>query len=178
MSRNVTRLLECLADNRDAMIQQWLAHAIKGISSGGPSLLSPSGDEFHSPVGHILRTNLPVLFDALHGNHTPESYQQALDSVVRLLAVQGFPASETVGFVFVLKEIVRQTIPEWHRVDPDRSATALLESRIDAMALRAFDIFMECREQWCKIRLNESRRRNFVSARLAAKRKDGADDRP
>jgi hypothetical protein len=151
---------------------------MKGIARGGPTLSDLSGSELRNPIAHILGMNLPVLFEALLENRLPESYQQALDPVVRVRAVQDVSASEAVGFVFTLKEIVRRTVRGRDRIDPDGSATAVVESRIDSMALRAFDIFMECRGQLCEIRLSESRRRTYVRDRLAAKLKDEAEDRP
>jgi hypothetical protein len=176
MSLNLRRLLECLEDNRETMIQQWQARAMEGMAHGGPSLSDRPGDEFRNPVAHILGMNLPALFQALLENRPPESYRQALDSVVRVRAVQDGTASGAVGFVFELKDIVRRTMPDRNKIDPDGSATALFESRIDTMALRAFDLFVECREQFCEIRLNESRRRFYVSDRLALKLKDGAEE--
>jgi hypothetical protein len=178
MSPNLPRLLACLAGNRKTVIQQWEEHAMKGIAQDSLLASDRPGDEFYNPVAHVLRTNLPALFDALINDRPREDYCQALDSVVRVRVVQDVPASEAVGFVVALKGILRRAIPDRDGIDPDGGAISLLESRIDTMALQAFDVYMACRERLYEIRLNESRRRTYLAERMAAKLREGAEDTP
>jgi hypothetical protein len=59
-----------------------------------------------------------------------------------------------VGFVFLLKPILRELAPEHDQ--------APLHDRIDRVALLAFDKYMQCREQLADIRVSEGRRRMAV----------------
>jgi hypothetical protein len=63
---------------------------------------------------------------------------------VRIRAVQNFTPSQAIGFVFDLKGLIRAMAPA------DRQASkemVVIESRIDALALLAFDLYMSCREK-------------------------------
>jgi hypothetical protein len=81
-----------------------------------------------------------------------ERIAPALDALIRIRAVQDLTASQAVGFVFLLKPILRELAP----VDDS------LNDRIDRLALMAFDKYMQCREQLADIRVNEGQRRMHV----------------
>lgn len=169
MSAHIKLVVECLAGQSETIVRQWLAGAIHGYDSGTAHFLKQDQDVFSNPVGHALKENLPALFRALLEDRDPETYRHNLDAVVRVRAVQDLSASEAISFVFALKEIVRREVVSRRELDPIGSGWAVFETRIDAMALQAFDLYMACREQTYEIRLNESRRRAHVSERMAAK---------
>lgn len=77
--------------------------------------------------------------------------ETALDSVIRIRAVQNFSASQAVSFVFELKTIVKSVLGELS----DDS----LDYRIDLVALAAFNRFMKCRENIFLLKATESKRR-------------------
>ena len=54
---------------------------------------------------------------------------------------EDFTAAQAVAFVFLLKRILR---------DPAR------DERIDALALRAFDLYMQCREKIWEIKAKQA----------------------
>jgi len=169
MNENIKLVVECLAGQREAIVRQWLALTVQGYDPGTSHFLQQDKDGFRNPVGQVLRENLPFLFAALLEDRNPAAYQQNLDAIVRVRAVQDFSASEAVSFIFALKEIVRRELAGQDQRDPHGSGCAAFESRIDAMALAAFDLFMGCREQMYEIKLNEDRRRSHVSEKMAAK---------
>jgi hypothetical protein len=178
MSANTKLVVECLAGQREAIVRQWLARAIQGYDPSTSRFLQQDQDGFCNPVGHALKENLPVLFGALLEDRIPATYQQNLDAIVRVRAVQDFSASEAVSFIFALKEIVRRELASQDQLDPHGSGCAAFESRIDAMALLAFDLYMGCREQVYEIKLNEGRRRAHVSEKMASKPTGRSKDSP
>jgi len=75
-----------------------------------------------------------------------------------VIALQELTAPQAVGFVFGLKDAIRAEIGPANG-DPDLwSQLADLERRIDEIALAAFDVFVECREKVCELRVNEVKR--------------------
>lgn len=136
---------------RGPILEQWIAHTIQSYPSAAVAFLSGESDPFRNPVGHTVRQSLTILFDQLHGEMDPGCIAPALDAIIRLRAVQDLTASQAVGFVFLLKPILRELAPEH---DP-----VWFGERIDRLALMAFDKYMQCREQLAEIRLRESRRR-------------------
>ena len=111
------------------------------LSAQTVRLLLREKDAFRNPVGHALRKELPVLTAELLGEMDQARVSAALESIVRIRAVQNFSASESVGFVFLLKGILRE---RWKGREEERAA---VEARIDAAALMAFDLYMKCREK-------------------------------
>jgi hypothetical protein len=80
---------------------------------------------------------------------------------VRIRAVQALAADEAVGFVLLLRRIVREQLDP----PPPAEALAALDERIDRMALLAFDLFAQCRERLREIRAGEIARRTAVLER-------------
>jgi hypothetical protein len=137
---------------RDPIVEKWIASALQSYPSASVPFLSAEGDPFRNPVGHTLRQSLTTLFEELRGDMETERLAPALDALIRIRAVQDLTASQAVGFVFLLKPILRELAP----------MDASLNDRIDRLALMAFDKYMQCREELADIRVNEGQRRMHV----------------
>lgn len=132
----------------DPILEQWIARTIQSYPSAAIAFLSGQEDPFRNPVGHTLRRSLTVLFEQLTGEMDTGCIAPALDAIVRIRAVQDLTASQAVGFVFLLKSVLRERGAECDRV--------ALDERIDRLALMAFDKYMQCREKLSEIRAKES----------------------
>ncbi len=135
---------------REPILEHWIAETIRAYPEPAATFLSGEGDPFRNPVGHTIRQSLAVLLDELRGEMDTAAIASALDALVRLRAVQDLSPSQAVGFVYLLKPILRKHAPE--------ADQAGLGDRIDRLALMAFDQYMNCREQVAEIRWRESRR--------------------
>ncbi len=134
----------------EPILEQWIARTIQSYPSTAVPFLSREDDPFRTPVGHTLRQSLTTLFEQLRGSMDAGQIAPALDAIIRIRAVQDLTASQAVGFVFLLKPILRELAPESDQV--------ALNERIDRLALMAFDKYMQCREQLAEIRVSEGRR--------------------
>ena len=96
----------------------------------------------------------------------PDRAIQALDSIIRIRAVQNFTPSQATAFVFLLKQVIRDELqPDIQRERLSNEFLAF-EARIDAMALSAFDVYMKCREEIHRIRMNEAMTEREMALRL------------
>ncbi len=129
------------------ILEQWIASTIQSYPPASVPFLSGENDPFRNPVGHTVRESLTTLFEQLRGNMDTKRIAPALDAIIRIRAVQDFTASQAVGFVFLLKPILRELA--------EKNEQALLHDRIDRLALMAFDKYMQCREQVAEIRARE-----------------------
>ena len=78
-----------------------------------------------------------------------------------------FSASQAVRFVFRLKEVIRAELGKSAKDPLIAAEIEKFERRIDRVALAAFDIYVECRERLCQLRVNEMKRRvSWVVERL------------
>jgi len=153
---------DLLARSKSAVVDEWFDRTIQAYPSQTSMFLRSGKDPFRNPVGHTLREGLAALFDELIGEMDRSRVTAALDSIVRLRAVQDFSPSQALAFPFQLKSILRERA--------QGEELARLESRIDELALAAFDLYAACREQLHEIKANQARRSTFVPERIQLRR--------
>ncbi|MDP3001478.1 MAG: RsbRD N-terminal domain-containing protein [Bryobacterales bacterium] len=156
--------MRALAGERSAVVREWFERTLQSYPEQTSGFLRGEKDPFRNPVGHTLRDGLGVLFDELAGEMDQARITAALDAIVRIRAVQDHTASQAVAFLFLLKEVLRDKSPA--------ADLAMLEKRIDRMALLAFDLYMKCREKIYEIKAEEAKRRVYVLERAGLKRGD------
>jgi RsbT co-antagonist protein rsbRD N-terminal domain len=163
------RLRARLAAQRQAILEAWLARTADTYPPQAAQLLREQRDPFRNPMGQVLREGLPALLDVLLGEGDLEGAVPALDRVVRVRAVQDFTPGEAVGFLFLLKGVIREVPGVWggHAGGPPDPIEAV-EDRIDRLVLLGFDRYAACREQMAEIRVHEAQRRLFVLGRMHA----------
>lgn len=137
-------------NSRQEIVEKWIEQMIESHAGQAAALRTPDPDPFRNPVSYTIRRSLAQLWKQLQGDMDLDAVDSALDSVVRIRAVQDMRPSEAVGFVIQLRSILRQ--------QPAGFDLVLLENRIDRLALAAFDKYMQCREQILAARLHEKER--------------------
>ncbi len=167
-------LAERLREFRGAIVSRWVQRVLASYGDDAAVAFARQKDPFANPVGHHLREAAAAIFEALLET-TPETELEQirpyLYGLVKMRAVQEFSASEAVGFVFQLKEAIRDQLAEAAHQPPLAAELAELERRIDQVALAAFDAFVECREQVYELRINEVKRNvSWVMEKMNAQR--------
>lgn len=155
---------ELLLKNQDAIVGRWLDHVLATYGADSSAMFKRQKDPFANPVGHSLRVGTQGIFETLlggmdHGKIDIEKIRQYLHEIVKIRAVQKFSASEAVGFIFHLKEAVRAELVEAAGDPRFSDELAQFDRRIDRVALAAFDLFVQYREQVYELRVNEIKRR-------------------
>ena len=131
-----------------AIVDRWVDRTLKSYPSEMHSFLGGEQDPFRNPVGNTLRENLAVLVHELLGTMDKQKIAGALDELVRMRAVQNFTPAEALRFVFDLRPLISEGAG---------AVSVPLQSRIDELALMAFDQYMSCRERIFELRINELR---------------------
>jgi len=153
-------------ENREAITELWLGRALRTYPSAAAPSLATERDPFRNPAGHTLRRALAVLLDELLTGMDPTRITAALDSVMQIRVIQDSPPSQALEFFFQLKEILAGRCPE--------AELNQLHSRIDGMALQAFDLFVKYRERIYEARAHEARRRVYVVERRLNKKEQAS----
>jgi hypothetical protein len=148
-----------LANQKQALLEKWLERTLETYPRQTLGFLHDEKDRFRNPVGHTLREGLATLLDEVTGEMDAAKIRPAMESIVRLRAVQDFTPSQAVGFVYLLREILEGEV--------EGGGVSALQKRIDELALLAFDLFMKCREEIFEIKAREARRQTFVAERMA-----------
>ena len=146
-----------LSENRAGIIKRWVQLTLETYPSDSRRFLKKRKDRFANPVGTTLTGEIEKLYDAFLEGADEERISPALEKIIRIRAVQDFTPAQAVSFVFLLKGIVRAELGR--ELEKPSSLKALLDwdSRVDAIALLAFDIYGKCREDIYNIRTNEVR---------------------
>ena len=155
MNTEGAQRIALLTGRKDALVRKWLERTLRTYPESTIRFLSQEKDTFRNPVGQTLKEGLSALLDGLIHETDAGGMSAILDGIVRMRAVQDFSASQAVGFIFLLKQVIREET----KTDAALYANevAVLEARIDEMALLAFDIFMKVRQQICDMRVKEVR---------------------
>lgn len=150
------------------LTEQWIAAVFSTYPLDTSGFLRTRSDAFRNPVGEITTTMAGHLYDAMAGEHViPERVREALERFVKLRSVQDFSPSRGLGVLYVLKQLARQTLlPEFERRG---NVTEYLEaeSRLDTLALMAFDIYTASRETLAEQRIKEIRDQHSQVVRWA-----------
>ena len=102
--------MQVLSEQKRALLEKWLERTLATYPSQTLRFLQGEKDRFRNPVGHTLREGLATLLDELTGEMDPAKIGPALESIVRLRAVQDFTPSQAVGFVYLLREILDEEL--------------------------------------------------------------------
>jgi hypothetical protein len=154
-------LVKLLEQEKDAILKKWLDLTLDTYPEETKKFLARASDRFANPVGSSIESGMEVVFNWLlkedEGQEPP--FMAELDKIIRIRAVQDFSPARAVGFLILLKNAVRETLAKEIRDARRFEELLTFESRIDRVALLAFNIYMQCRETLFDIRAAEIRNR-------------------
>jgi len=139
-----------LKEKRSKNIKKWRDAIIKSYPEDSQGFLKREKSQFANPVGLTISTEIETLYDEIISGDNMEKISSCLDSIIRIRAVQDFKPSQAVAFVLQLKQIIKEELGSDHSDE-----MRVLDSRIDEIALLAFDIYSACRQKISEIRVNE-----------------------
>ena len=153
-------LTKALISKKKNILSLWIERTLDSYSS--PDFFKKSKDPFANPVGSNIAAGLAELYEFFLTNAELEAYIKPLDQIVRIRAVQDFTPSQAVVPFLELKWIIRQIFSKDKVYQPLLGQLDQLDYMIDKMALAAFDIYMQCREQLYQNRIRELKSGSFV----------------
>ena len=174
---DVTKL--CAA-HRETLLSRWTESFFASYPLDAAGFLRTSDDPFANPVGRITREAAAELYDAVAGlDVTAEAVRGALESLMRLRAVQDMPPSRAAGALYLLKPLLRAEIlpvlaGAGGPAQADLSAYLEMESRLDSLALLALDMYQDSREKVFRLRVEELKREQSQVLRWARRRETAA----
>jgi len=155
-------LRDVLQPHRSEALDRWRGYVLASYPEEAARFFRKEKDQFKNPVGQSIHRATEAIFDGVLLERDVDGVPEALEALVRIRAVQDFSPSEAVAFVFLLKRAVREVLEGASADGPPAQALSDLESRVDALALAAFETYARCREELFEIRLRASKRRVAV----------------
>ena len=148
-------LTRLLSQRKSVILEQWVTRVLETYPDETVRFLREEKDTFRNPVGSVLTRELEAILDGLISSADIEKILPPLEAILRVRAVQDFTPSEAVCFTAHLKHVIRGDLAERKLTHELLDELLHLESRIDALSLAAFDIYMACRERIAEIRIGE-----------------------
>lgn len=151
-----------------SVLSRWNRLILETYPEDTSRFLQDEKDRFVNPVGYAISQETKVIFGELLHGMDAEKLTCSLDEIIRIRTVQDFSPSQAVGFVFLLKQAVREELAG-NKTENGYYAELLdIEARIDKLALLAFDVHTKCREKVCEIRMNEVASQRDMALRILA----------
>jgi hypothetical protein len=162
-------------EKRTEIVDGWIRAALGVYPADSAAFYEKGKDPFANPVGASVRDALGPLFDALVSDAPLQAYAPHLDRIIRVRCVQEVSPSQAVGFVFLLKGVLREAL-----VPPGADAKLLtslmaLDARIDRMAACAFDVYAMYVRKIADIKVREMRD-SVATLRRMSRLSGGIDD--
>jgi len=165
-----TAFAELCRTEREQILAKWREAVFSSYPLDMTGFARTQEDRFRNPGGHAVRQALEAIYAAVGGEHSSEQLlRDSLELFVKLRAVQNFTPVQALGVVYLLKPLLRE------RVLPACLQQGLLEeyleaeSRLDAAALLACDMYTAGREQIFEERVGEIKRSHAQLVRWAQK---------
>lgn len=149
-----------------SILVKWSQLILDTYPADTANFLQHERDRFINPVGYIISQEIKVIYDELLHGMDLEKLTASLNEIIRIRSVQDFTPSQATGFIFMLKQAVWEELASEIAANPTSKGLLGFESRIDRLALLAFDIYMKCREKVHEIRVNEVAAQREMALRI------------
>ena len=170
-------LRDLLEKKQSSIVKKWFEFVIDTYAPDAAVFFKNQSDGFLNPVGGTTRSILETLYETLLKKADTDSIVATLEPLIKIRAVQNFSPSQAVGFLFVLKTLIRKELKkELKKIDPEELVS--MDTRIDSLALIGFDVFVQCREKIYNLKTNTERSKIYTAFARAGLIKEIAADEP
>lgn len=155
------KIEQVLLQKKKVVLKEWFRLILETYPDETAQFLKKEKDPFANPVGSKIWDGIDGLFEELLKEINPLKVSSFLDDIIRVRAVQDFTPSQAVTFIFLFKKVIREELRNELGDKGFLDELFRLESRIDELALIAFDVYSKCREMIFEVRTNEVKNRYF-----------------
>lgn len=138
-------LEKLIEQNRKDLVAAWRRKILETYPEDTARFMKNEPNSIANPVGHVFSQGVDTVFDEILSDDD-EKMLTALNDLIRIRSVQNFRPAQAVGFVFALKQVVREKLGKQINEKGLFAQQLLFEDRVDRMALLAFETYMRCRE--------------------------------
>jgi len=155
-----------LLQNQKAILERWFDLILETYPANTAAMMRKDKNQFTNPVASTLSREIDALFKNLCEGSQDEKCRASLDSILKIRSVQDFSPSKAVEFIFLLKRAIGEKLKNEIYKESVMDEWMKFQSRIDDLALQAFDIYMDCREKICEIRVHQARTEKEMAFRM------------
>lgn len=161
-SDSYRKFIALLMQKKGPVVEAWIIKIHNTYPSETAEFLKKEGNKFANPIGSSIQESVWPIYDEIVNPKDVEKVRKLLDTLIRPRAVQDFTPSGAMSAIFSLKEALREKAGEQIMKEGMVEGLLEIESRIDQLALTAFDIYMQCREKVWEVKHRDLMERPFV----------------
>ena len=152
-------LKQSLIEKKKSILERWFHLILETYPPETSKFIRKEKDRFVNPVGVTLSEGMEALYEGLLKGVVADQISNPLEKILQIRSVQDFSPSQAVAIISLLKKAVQEEMKE-NKIEMKGMIEEWfdLESRIDQLSLRAFDIYTTYRERIYEIRINEIKR--------------------
>lgn len=160
-------LHEAIGARQEELARKWAALVLGTYPEQTQAVWKDNHDRFANPVGHAIDTATAELLPLLLEWNDAEAVAKSLEQLVKIRAVQDFSPSQALSFIFLLKKLLRQEFMNELAAGGLLGELFAFETRIDNLAVIAFDLYVAARDQVQRMRVEEVKRAHTNIVRRA-----------
>ena len=149
---------DLLEERKETIVERWVDAVLAAYPSDAAALFRSQQDPFANPLGQSVREGTRGIFQTILNGMDRDELGFHLDQIIRIRAVQELTPGQALSFVFSLRSIVREVIPEAEEDGGMRKGLTELDGKIDQVALAAFELYAAMREELAQLRVKEVKR--------------------
>lgn len=152
-------LKQLLIEKKKSILERWFHLILETYPPETSKFIRKEKDRFVNPVGVTLSEGMEALYEGLLKGVVADQISNPLEKILQIRSVQDFSPSQAVAIISLLKKAVQEEMKE-NKIEMKGMIEEWfdLESRIDQLSLRAFDIYTTYRERIYEIRISEIKR--------------------
>ena len=155
-----------LSQNQKAILKRWFDLILETYPGETASLMRKDRNQFTNPVGFTISKEIEALFKGLLGDINLAGLSTSLSAILKIRSIQDLSPSQAVGFIFLLKKAIGETIQGEGQKETIQDEWLRFQSKIDELALHAFDVYMDCRERISEIRVKKAQAEREVAFKM------------
>ncbi len=151
-------LTDSIAARAEELSHKWAELILGTYPEQTQAVWRTHHDPFPNPVGAAIKGATDRLIPLLLTWNDAEAVANSLEQLVKIRAVQDFPPSRALSFVFLLKKLLRQEFMADLSAKGELEELLRFETRVDNLAVIAFDLYVAARDQIARMRVEEVKR--------------------
>lgn len=152
------RLEKFLMDNKKEILERWLNSIISFYPEGTITFILNEKDRFLNPIGSTISEGISIIFDFLVQGRDKNLATTALESIIKIMAVENTGVTYATSTVLSLKKILKEG---YGQEDKHPDGLNDVYKRLDGLGHMAGELYRKCRDDINRIRIKELRARNF-----------------
>lgn len=160
-------LIDAMAARSDELAHKWAELILGTYPEQTQVVWRKNRDQFTNPVGNAILSATSELIPLLLAWDDAEAVARSLAQIVKIRAVQDFTPGQALSFVFLFKKLLRQEFSEKLAASGGLAELLAFETRVDNLAIIAFDLYVAARDQVAQMRVEEVKRAHVNIVRRA-----------